>query len=188
MKNWSRFCSMASVLCILMLVFSAVAMPDALAAAADAAGSGGGYLAGYENTDPKPSQMSWWSTLAYLISLLAVFAFVVVMAYFASRFLSGRFQHQTAANGGRILEHLALGPNKSVCVVEIGGKVVLLGVTEHQVNLLAEIEDADEIDRLRRQAVAQPVDMGAFASQLSSLEELTRRVPSLFREGLNRRG
>ncbi|MEE1307043.1 MAG: flagellar biosynthetic protein FliO, partial [Anaerovibrio sp.] len=77
---------------------------------------------------------------------------------------------------------------KSVCVVEIGGKVVLLGVTEHQVNLLAEIEDADEIDRLRRQAVAQPVDMGAFASQLSSLEELTRRVPSLFREGLNRRG
>ena len=53
---------------------------------------------------------------------------------------------------------------------------------------VAEIEDADEIDRLRRQAVAQPVDMGAFASQLSSLEELTRRVPSLFREGLNRRG
>ena len=126
--------------------------------------------------------------MAYLISLLAVFAFVVVMAYFVSRFLSGRFQHQAAANGGRILEHLALGPNKSVCVVEIGGKVVLLGVTEHQVNLLAEIEDADEIDRLRRQAVAQPVDMGAFASQLSSLEELTRRVPSLFREGLNRRG
>ena len=108
--------------------------------------------------------------MAYLISLLAVFAFVVVMAYFASRFLSGRFQHQAAANGGRILEHLALGPNKSVCVVEIGGKVVLLGVTEHQVSLLAEIEDADEIDRLRRQAVAQPVDMGAFASQLSSLE------------------
>lgn len=187
MKSWSRFCSMASVLCILILVFSAVP-PDCLAAAADTAGSGGGYLAGYENTDPKPSQMSWWSTLAYLISLVAVFAFVVVMAYFASRFLSGRFQQQATSNGGKILEHLALGPNKSVCVVEIGGKVVLLGVTEHQVSLLGEIEDADEIDRLRRQAVVQPVDAGAFASQLSTLEELTRRVPSLFREGLNRRG
>lgn len=187
MKSWSRFCSMASVLCILILVFSA-APPDCLAAAADTAGSGGGYLAGYENTDPKPSQMSWWSTLAYLISLLAVFAFVVVMAYFASRFLSGRFQARAASNGGRILEHLPLGPNKSVCVVEIGGKVVLLGVTEHQVNLLGEIDDADEIDRLRRQPAAQPADTGLFAGQLSSLEELTRRVPSLFREGLNRRG
>lgn len=126
--------------------------------------------------------------MAYLISLVAVFAFVVVMAYFASRFLSGRFQQQAASSGGRILENLPLGPHKSVCVVEIGGKVVLLGVTEQQVSLLAEIEDADEIDRLRRQAVVQPMDRGAFASQLSSLEELTRRVPSLFREGLNRRG
>ena len=85
MSNWSRFYSMASVLCILILVFS-VLSPDCLAAAADTAGSGGGYLSGYENTDPKPSQMSWWSTLAYLVSLVAVFAFVVVMAYFASKF------------------------------------------------------------------------------------------------------
>ena len=174
MKNWSRFCSMASVLCILMLVFSAVAMPDALAAAADAAGSGGGYLAGYENTDPKPSQMSWWSTLAYLVSLVAVFAFVVVMAYFASKFLSGHFQNRTTSTGGRLLEHLALGPNKSVCVVEIADKLLLLGVTEQQITLLGEIEDPEEIDRLRRQAVVQPIDNTAFARQLSSLARLTK--------------
>ena len=54
--------------------------------------------------------------------------------------------------------------------------------------MLGEIEDPEEIDRLRRQAVVQPIDNTAFASQLSSLEELTKRVPSLFREGLNRRG
>ena len=187
MIDWRRFCSMASVLCIFILAFSLLS-PDCLAAAADTAGAGSGYLSGYDNTDPKPSQMSWWSTLAYLISLVAVFAFVVVMAYFASRFLSGRFQRQSSETGGRLMEHLALGPNKSVCVVEIGGRVLLLGVTDHQITLLGEIEDPEEIDRLRRQAVAQPLDNSAFASQLSSLEELTRRVPSLFREGLNRRG
>ena len=181
MSNWSRFYSMASVLCILILVFS-VLSPDCLAAAADTAGSGGDYLSGYENTDPR------WSTLAYLVSLVAVFAFVVVMAYFASKFLSGRFQNRTTSTGGRLLEHLALGPNKSVCVVEIADKLLLLGVTEQQITLLGEIEDPEEIDRLRRQAVVQPIDNTAFASQLSSLEELTKRVPSLFREGLNRRG
>lgn len=188
MSNWSRFYSMASVLCMLILVLSVVLSPDCLAAAADTAGSGGGYLSGYENADPKPSQMSWWSTLAYLVSLVAVFAFVVVMAYFASKFLSGRFQNQNTSAGGRLLEHLPLGPNKSVCVVEIADKLLMLGVTEHQITLLGEIEDPEEIDRLRRQAVAQPVDNSAFSSQLSSLEELTRRVPSLFRGGFNRRG
>ena len=188
MKSRSRFYSMASVLCIIILVVAALS-PDCLAAAADTASSGGGYLSGYENTDPKPSQMSWWSTLAYLISLVAVFAFVVVMAYFASKFLSGRFQNRsTSYGGGQLLEHLPLGPNKSVCVVEIAGKVVVLGVTEHQINLLAEVEDPEEIDRLRRQAIAQPADSSAFASQLSSLEELSRRVPSLFRNRLNPRG
>lgn len=186
MKNWSRVYSMASVLCILILVFSVVS-PECLAAATDSANAGGGYLSGYDNTDPKPSQMSWWSTLAYLISLVAVFAFVVVMAYFASRFLSGRFNAQTTQNGGRILEHLPLGPNKSACIVELGGKVVMLGVTDHQISLLGEVTDQEQINQLRRQAANNPVDTGAFASQLSSLEELTRRVPSLFKEGLNRR-
>ncbi len=123
MKSRSRFYSMASVLCIIILIVTALS-PDCLAAVADTASSGGGYLSGYENTDPKPSQMSWWSTLAYLISLVAVFAFVVVMAYFASKFLSGRFQNRGTSYGG---------------------------------------------------------------SQLSSLEELSRRVQSLFRDRLNRR-
>lgn len=78
---------------------------------------------------------------------------------------------------------------KQICLcVEIADKLLLLGVTEQQITLLGEIEDPEEIDRLRRQAVVQPIDNTAFASQLSSLEELTKRVPSLFREGLNRRG
>lgn len=188
MKGWSRFCSMASVLCILILVFSVVLSPDCLAAAADTAGADGGYLSGYDNTNPKPSQMSWWSTLAYFISLVAVFAFVVVMAYFASRFLSGHFQKQANAGGGRLMEHLPLGPNKSVCIVELAGRVLMLGVTDHQISLLGEIDDPEEIDRLRRQAVSQPLDNSAFASQLSSLDELTKRIPTLFKDGIHRRG
>ena len=184
MKNWSRFCSMASVLCIIILVLS-VLSPDCLAAANSA--SGGGYLSGYENTDPQPSQMSWWSTLAYLISLVAVFAFVVVMAYFASKFLGGRFANTTTNSGGKIMEHLPLGPNKSVCVVELAGKTLMLGVTDQQVTLLGEITDPEEIERLRRQAVAQPVDDSIFASQLSTLDQLTQRVPSFLRDSIKRR-
>ncbi len=175
---------MASVLCIIILVLS-VLSPDCLAAANSA--SGGGYLSGYENTDPQPSQMSWWSTLAYLISLLAVFAFVVVMAYFASKFLGGRFAKATTSGGGRIMEHLPLGPNKSVCVVELAGRTLMLGVTEHQVTLLGEVTDPEEIERLRRQSIDQPLDDSIFASQLSTLDQLTQRVPSFIRDSIKRR-
>ncbi|MCR5175916.1 MAG: flagellar biosynthetic protein FliO [Anaerovibrio sp.] len=175
---------MASVLCIFILVLS-VLSPDCLAAADSA--NNGGYLAGYENTDPQPSQMSWWSTLAYLISLLAVFAFVVVMAYFASKFLGGRFANATGQSGGKILEHLPLGPNKSVCVVELGGKTLMLGVTDHQVTLLGEVTDPEEIERLRRQSIIQPIDDSIFASQLSTLDQMTKRIPSFIKDSIKRR-
>ncbi len=168
-----------------LVLFAWSAMPT-LGLAADAASAGGGYLSGYENTDPKPSQMSWWSTLAYLISLFAVFAFVIVMAYFASKFLSGKFGKNMNGSDGMILEHLPLGPNRSVCVVELAGHVLMLGVTEHQITLLGEINDEGEIERLHRNAVTgQPFD-DSFTNQMGLIGQFAKRVPSLFKD-MNRK-
>jgi len=146
--------------------------------------SSGGYLSGYENADPKPTEVSWISTLAYIISLFAVFAFVVVMAYVASRLLSQRFGQGMANGSSRVMEHLPLGPNRSVCIVEMAGRMFLLGVTEHSITMLSEIDDAEEIERLRRDALGRtgsaiPSDM--FMKQFGALEELAKRIPSVFK-------
>ena len=157
-----------------------------VSAAADAAGSG--YLSGYAEADPRPTAISWWSTIAYLLSLFAVFAFVVVMAYMASRFLSGRFAQTSEGQGGRILAHLPLGPNRSVCVVELAERVFMLGVTEHSITLLREVTDEDEIERLhRRQLGSMPSADDLFSSQIGSLEQLAKRIPSIFKNGPYRR-
>ena len=170
---------LAGAVCLLVL---AMAVP---VLAADP--GSGGYLSGYENTDPRPSQLSWWSTLAYLVSLFAVFAFVVVMAYFASKFLSGHFAKAAAGSGGRILANLALGPNRSVCVVELAERIFMLGVTEHSITLLREVTDADEIERLHRRALGNAETDALFSTQMGSLEQLMRRIPSLFKDGSYRR-
>ena len=98
-------------------VFAFLVLTDPVQAAEEAAK--GGYLSGYENTDPRPSPVSWWSTIAYLVSLFAVFAFVVGLAYFAARFLGGHFAQQKLGYGGRVLSHLPLGPTRSVCVAQL---------------------------------------------------------------------
>lgn len=146
-----------------------------------AAPESGGYLAGYENADPQPTSFSWWSTVAYLVSLLAIFVFVAVMAYVAARFLGGRFSQELGAGGGRILSHLALGPKMSVCVVEMAGRVFMLGVTEHNISLLAEIDDAEEIERLNRQKLAGGFDSAMFSQQFGALSGLVQKIPPLFR-------
>lgn len=135
----------------------------------------GGYLEGYEEADPRPTGVSWWSTLAYLLSLVAVFGVVLVMAYFAARFIGGRFNAaRLGASGGRILENLPLGPNRSVCTVEIAGRVFLLGVTDHNINLLSEITDKDLIERLHAQALNSG-DM--FSQEFGTLSDLVRKIP-----------
>lgn len=135
----------------------------------------GGYLEGYEEVDPRPTGVSWWSTLAYLISLFAVFAIVLVMAYFAARFIGGRFNAaRISASGGRILENLPLGPNRSVCTVEMGGRVFLLGVTDHNINLLGEITDKDLIEHLHEQSL-NTGDL--FSQEFGTLSDLVKKIP-----------
>ena len=138
----------------------------------------GGYLSGYEEAEPKPTAVSWWSTLAYLLSLLAVFAVVVVMAYFTAKFIGGRFNARMSTGGGRVLENLPLAPNRSVCIVEMAGRVFLLGVGEN-ITVLDEITDEDTIQNLRENHRAAN-DM--FYRDFGSVSELIQKIPPIFKK------
>ena len=156
-------------------------MGEPCLAAGEAAG--GGYLSGYDSTTvPQPAAMSWWSTIAYLVSLFVVFAFVVGMAYLAARFVGGHFARPMNGQGGRIVSHLPLGPNRSVCIVEMASKFFMLGVTEHQITLLGEVTDGEEIERLRHQDSSMPLGSDMFSSQFGSLAGLAQKIPPLFRK------
>lgn len=165
--------------CVIGMLVILTGMDPAFAAEEAAKG---GYLSGYENTDPKPSSISWWSTIAYLVSLFAIFVFVVGLAYFAARFLGGRFAHQQTGDGGRILSHLPLGPNRSVCVMEMAGRIFMLGVTEHSITLLTEITDPEEIERLHQEEQSGAHVPEMFSQQFGALSELVQKVPPIFRK------
>ena len=129
-----------------------------------------GYLSNYEEVEPQPSAVSWWSTLAYLLSLVAVFAVVVVMAYFTAKFIGSRFNARMATGGGRVLENLPLAPNRSVCIVEIAGRVFLLGVGEN-ISLLAEItEDTNIVENLRER------NKDMFSQDFNSFSDLSIKI------------
>ena len=102
-----------SALCLLVWASLTLLLPS-VGLAAD----GGGYLAGYENQDPMPNGtpgVSWWSTIAYVASLVVVFLFVAGLAYYVSKILGGRFG-RAVSGGGRVLENLPLGPGRSACI------------------------------------------------------------------------
>ncbi|MBQ7703945.1 MAG: flagellar biosynthetic protein FliO [Selenomonadaceae bacterium] len=135
----------------------------------------GGYLSNYEEVQPQPTAVSWWSTLAYLLSLVAIFAVVIVLAYFTAKFIGGRFNARMTTGGGRILENLPLAPNRSVCIVEIAGRVFLLGVGEN-ISLLAEITDDNTVENLREK------NKDMFNQEFGSFSDLIQKIPPIFKK------
>ena len=135
-----------------------------------------GYLAGYEEVEPVAAGVSWWSTLAYVISLIAVFAIVLVMAYVFARLVGGKINSRMSGQTGKVLENLPLGPNRSVCIIEMAGRVFLLGITDSSINLLTEITDEEEIAQLRR--TAHELSSDVFRQEFGTLSSLMDRLSS----------
>ena len=50
----------------------------------------------------------------------------------------------------RVLDAISIGSNRSVCLIEVGDRVLVLGVTQQQISTLAELTDPEEVERLRQ--------------------------------------
>jgi flagellar protein FliO/FliZ len=172
--------------CLLIVLLVFCVEPTFAQSVQETSSGSGGYLSAYQvNDDAKPTTSSWWSTMAYLVSLMVVFAFVLGLAYFVSRLLGGKYAKVGIGSEGQILDNLPLGPNRAVCVVEIAGKVMVMGVTEHSITLLQEITDEYEIQQMRSKAVDKRVNkelQNIFSQQFSSLEQISRRIPTIFKD------
>lgn len=114
-------------LLLVILLIAAVHLSPVYAAAQP-----GDYL-NYQ--EPKPAGTSWFSTLAYMFSLLITFIVVIGLAYFTSRFVGQKMGKTAASSDNKVILTLPLGANRGVYVVEVAGKFLVLGVTDHNINL-----------------------------------------------------
>ncbi|WP_378951845.1 flagellar biosynthetic protein FliO [Pelosinus sp. sgz500959] len=135
----------------------------------------------YQESKPG-AYSSGLSTLAYVFSLLVTFAIVIGLAYFASRFLGEKMGSKLAMGNQKIIATLPMGANRAIYVVEIAGKFLIVGVTDHSINVLQEITDPVEIEKMQAEKVLSPeipFDK-VFQRQLASLQRLSPKFPNVF--------
>lgn len=163
---------------ILLLVVSFVWVD--LGVIASAAEPTGEYL---QYQEPKPAVYSpGLSTVTYIFSLLVTFTIVIGLAYFASRFLGQKMGSKLAIGRHKIVATLPLGTNRAVYIVEIAGKFLVLGVTDHTINVLQEITDIGEIEKMKAEPISVPETQfdKVFQRQLASLHQLSPKFPNVF--------
>ena len=82
------------------------------------------------------------SVVLSLLGGLFLFVLVLVLAWYCSKWLGGRFGF--AATGGtvRVLERVMIGPDRYLLVVRAGEEVLLLGATPQHIERLGELDPA----------------------------------------------
>ena len=115
---------------------------------------------------------NFWS----LLGILAVIVLILYLAYFATRWIG---THSAPGNGLlrasgagdlRILGQLGVGRNERLVLVRLGERCYLLGVTEHQITLLRELDGEEAAPWL-----AQNESAGAAPGFMEVLSETLRR-------------
>lgn len=103
-----------------------------------------------------------------------IFSLLIItgLIYFILRFFLKGQRWLTKQQGLiQIIGTHALTPNKYIQIAEIGNKLLVLGVSEHSINLLTEIVDKETIDFIKIQASRQEDKM-----QLSFIQHLKNRL------------
>jgi flagellar protein FliO/FliZ len=112
-------------------------------------------------------------------ALVFVLGLIWATTWAAKRLLKGRW------SGGAdtrmcVLERLHLAPKKSVEIVSIGKRVLVLGVTESQIGLLTELTPAD-LPQPGTPATAGGSSRASAGRQRAILNEARHKLSELFR-------
>jgi len=86
--------------------------------------------------------------LDFFDMLLAFLGFVVVLllTYYATRFMAGHFGNITGQGKMKLREKLPLGKDKCIAIVEVDGRMMLIGISEQNINLLTDLPDLNAND------------------------------------------
>jgi len=129
--------------------------------------------------EPQQPQTPFFSTWPSVFSLLATFLVVLALAYLTSRLVANK--KWSAGGSGKIISCLSFGSGRGVYLVEFIGRYWILGVTEHNINLLKELSGDGEIEKITEPPAKlnEPFDL-IFKRQLSLLQQISHKFPAIF--------
>jgi flagellar protein FliO/FliZ len=83
--------------------------------------------------------MGFGDILSIFVSLI-LFIGIILLAMYSTKFIGKRFAISAGGKNMKIIERIALAPDKMLLLVKVADKVMLVGVTAGQFTNLAEID------------------------------------------------
>jgi flagellar protein FliO/FliZ len=117
-------------------------------------------------TNPDKVGITVWEFLRMIFATI----FVVALLYILLKFINKKSKSYQKANSVENLGGTSLGANRSVQLVKVGGRILVIGVGEN-IQLLKEIDDPEEYEQLLKDhndKIDQMIQPGEFATKLKN--------------------
>jgi flagellar biogenesis protein FliO len=124
----------------------------------------GDTLYNYERPTVEEDSYGWM-----IFKTIIVLGLLVGGFYYFYRFVTKKAGiHLVGREVIKILSIVPVGQNKYLQVVDLAGRIMVIGVSDSNINLITEIKDKDEIDRIRLlSSKSTPVQPGGFQEYIS---------------------
>ncbi len=135
-----------------------------------------------EDFKPKVEEESYaWM----IIRTIIILGLLIGGFYYFFRFVTKKTGMQLRGEEVvNILSIVPIGQNKYLQVVDLAGKLLVLGITDNNISLISEITEKDEIDRIR--ILSSRVPTGGEGGFQDYLTKQIGRVIERFQTGKNR--
>ncbi|WP_174222468.1 flagellar biosynthetic protein FliO [Leptospira mayottensis] len=126
----------------------------------------------YKTQDEGPGIAGTLFRVVFILGLLCV------ALYYILKYVSKNREGRLPVRGEMtLLSSMMLGPNKQIQIVDVSGKLLVLGVADNGVNLITEITDIEVKHRiLQKKENFQPPEGGFLVTVLEQIKDLNSRV------------
>lgn len=92
----------------------------------------------YSQPDKADTPSVFWM----IIQLILALGLIVLLAWVLIQLFGSRLNNKLQGRWIRVVDEVVLGQNRGIVAMEAGGRVFLVGVTDHQISMLLEIDDS----------------------------------------------
>jgi flagellar biogenesis protein FliO len=97
-----------------------------------------------------------WIVVKTLLSLAAVIALMIGVVFVMKKFTYGAQGASSAVIDMKVIGTMMLQPKRSVSLLKVMNKVLIVGITEDGMRTLGEISDAESLQHIEEKLAAQP--------------------------------
>ena len=109
-----------------------------------------------------------------IFATFVIVACIIYLSYLASKYVGRGISKGSNSRYMRLIDQLALGQDRYIAVVQVGGKYLLVGVTAGQISILSEVKD-EELFPLAPEEEGGGSQPMYFRKMLGKLNDLGKR-------------